>query len=282
MASASIPRILAVTESPTRRPSDRTLPRGLGVSRVALPTAAFWLAKGLSTALGEAVSDWSVNALVPVLAVLLGFLGFTAALLVQVRRRRYTPWAYWTAVAMVGVFGTMAADVTHVVLHAPYAASVAVYGALLGLLFVFWHRHESTVDVHDVTTVSRELFYWGAVVLTFATGTALGDLTAVTLHVGYLGSAVLFAGLIAVPALGFRLLSWNAIACFWAAYTVTRPLGASVADWLGKPVADGGRGLGAAVVSLLLAAAMATVVAVTSQTTSMLGHDADIAGPGAR
>ncbi|HEV7146206.1 MAG TPA: hypothetical protein VGN48_04320 [Pedococcus sp.] len=254
-----------MAESSTRRPTNRTSRGVAGVSRVALPTAAFWLAKGLSTALGEAVSDWSVNAWVPELAVLLGFLGFAAALLFQLTRRRYTPWAYWAAVAMVGIFGTMAADVAHVVLRAPYAVSFLGYGGLLALLFVLWRRREGTVDVHDVTTASRELFYWGAVVLTFAMGTALGDLTAVTLHLGYLRSAMLFAGLIAVPALGFRFLSWNAVGCFWAAYTVTRPLGASVADWLGKPLPDGGLGIGAGLVGVVLAVAMAAVVTVISK-----------------
>ena len=229
---------------------------------MAVPSAGFWLAKGLSTAMGEAVSDWSVNAWVPELAVLIGFVGFAAALVFQLRRRRYTPWAYWTAVAMVGIFGTMAADVAHVVLHAPYVVSFVGYGGLLGLMFIVWRRREGTVNVHDVNSLSRECFYWGAVVLTFAMGTALGDWTAVTLQVGYLGSAAVFAVLMAVPALGYRFLAWNAVACFWAAYTVTRPLGASLADWLGKPVAAGGLGFGSGLVGVLLAAAMAGVVAV--------------------
>ncbi|MGV1008298.1 MAG: hypothetical protein ACOYBY_06780 [Dermatophilaceae bacterium] len=254
-----------MTESSTRRPTERIPAQVAVVSRVALPTAGFWLAKGLSTAVGEAVSDWSVTALVPELAVLLGFVGFATALAFQLRRRRYTPWAYWTAVALVGIFGTMAADVAHVVLHAPYALSFVGYAGLLGLLFISWRRREGTVDVHDVTTASRESFYWGAVVLTFAMGTALGDLTAVTLNLGYLASAGVFAVLIAVPALGYRFLSWNAVACFWAAYTVTRPLGASVADWLGKPVADGGRGIGSGLVAVLLSAAMAAVVAALAR-----------------
>jgi uncharacterized membrane-anchored protein len=166
---------------------------------------------------------------------------------------------------MVGVFGTMAADVTHVVLHAPYGVSFAGYAALLVLLFAMWRRQEGTVDVHAVTSARREWFYWGAVVLTFAMGTALGDLSAVTLYLGYLGSALLFLLLIAVSALGYRFLAWNAVACFWGAYTMTRPLGASVADWLAKPVPDGGRGLGSGVVGVALAVAMSVVVAVMAR-----------------
>ncbi len=234
----------------------------------ALPSGAahdwLWLAKALSTALGEAVSDWSVNAWVPELAVLLGFAGFVTALVFQLRQRGYVPWAYWTAVAMVGIFGTMAADVVHVVLHVPYGMTALGYAALLGLLFALWHRREGTVDVHDITTASREYFYWGAVVLTFAMGTALGDLTAVTLHLVYLPSAILFLALITVPALGYGLLRWNEVACFWAAYTLTRPLGASIADWLGKPLADGGRGIGSGLVGAVLAVALALTVVVLS------------------
>lgn len=251
-----------MTDPSTRYGSELVVAARGTASRVALPTIGFWLAKALSTAMGEAVSDWSVNAWVPELAVLVGFAGFAVALAVQMRRPRYTPWAYWSAVAMVGIFGTMAADVAHVVLKAPYAVSFLGYGGLLALLFAEWRRREGTVDVHEVTTRNREWFYWGAVVLTFAMGTALGDLTAVTLHLGYLASAGIFAALILVPAAGYRFGGWNAVACFWAAYTLTRPLGASVADWLGKPVAEGGRGFGAGLVGLLLALAMAAVVAV--------------------
>jgi uncharacterized membrane-anchored protein len=103
----------------------------------------------LSTAVGEAVSDWSVNAWIPELAVLAAFLAFAAALTLQLRQRRYTPWAYWTGVAMVGIFGTMAAEVVHVVLHAPYVLSSLAYGKLLALLFVMWRHLEGTIDVHD-------------------------------------------------------------------------------------------------------------------------------------
>ncbi len=227
--------------------------------------------------MGEAVSDWSVNALVPEIAVLLDFLAFAVALIVQLRCRRYSPWAYWATVAMVGIFGTMAADVTHIVLHVSYALSFAGYAALLGALFLIWRRREGTVDVHDVTTASRESFYWGAVVLTFAMGTALGDFTAVTMKLGYLASAALFSVAIVVPALGYRFGSWNSVACFWAAYTVTRPLGASLADWLGKPVADGGRGGGSGVVGIFLALAMAATVAVVARRASPVA-----ASPGPR
>lgn len=231
--------------------------RTADVARVAAPSVAFWVLKALSTAMGEAVSDWSIHAMPPVAAVLLGFVGFVIALTLQLTRGRYLPWAYWLAVAMVGVFGTMVADVAHVVLGLPYAVTFGLYAVLLGTLFVLWRRTETTVDVHAVTSLRRELFYWAAVVLTFAMGTAVGDLTAVTLHLGYAGSALLFAVLILVPAAGYRFLSWNAVACFWVAYVLTRPVGASIADWLGKPVEAGGLGVGDGTVGLVLALAMA-------------------------
>lgn len=231
------------------------------VSRVALPGVVFWAAKGLSTAMGESVSDWSIRAMVPELAVVLGFVGFVAALVIQLTRGRYVPWAYWLAVGMVGVFGTMAADVTHVVLRVPYVLSFLGCAVLLAGVFLVWRQREGTVDVHAVTTSARECYYWAAVVLTFAMGTAVGDLAAVTLHLGYLSSAVAFAAFILLPVIGYRFLRWNAVACFWSAYVLTRPVGASIADWLGKPTTEGGLNAGAGLVGLLLALAMAGVVA---------------------
>ena len=172
------------------------------------------------------------------------------ALVLQLRRQRYVPWAYWLAVVMVGTFGTMAADVVHVALGVPYAVSSAFYALVLAGVFVVWARTEHTLSIHTVDTARRELFYWAAVVATFAMGTAVGDFAATTLHLGYLTSAMVFAVLITVPALGYRFGHWNAIGCFWTAYVLTRPLGASVADWLGKPRSASGLGLGSGWVAL--------------------------------
>ncbi|WP_438354593.1 COG4705 family protein [Microbacterium sp. CJ88] len=230
-------------------------------SRVPDPTAAFWIAKGVSTALGEAVSDYAIRAMAPEIAVIAGFVIFVVALWLQVSRRRYSPVAYWFAVAAIGVFGTMAADVTHVVLGMPYAVSAPLYALVLAAVFLLWRRTEGTLSVHEVTTTRRELFYWAAVVATFAMGTALGDLAAVGLGLGYLPGIAAFAVLILVPALGYRFLGWNAVFSFWFAYVVTRPLGASVADWLGKPVAEGGVGVGSGWVSLVLTIVMIALVA---------------------
>jgi uncharacterized membrane-anchored protein len=232
-----------------------------GALRVPQVTVAFWLIKGLSTAMGEATSDYLVHTIAPAVAVVIGFCGFVAALALQFRKARYAPWTYWLAVAMVGVFGTMAADVLHVGLGVPYTASSALYAVVLAAVFFAWDRTEGTLSIHEVDSPRREAFYWATVVATFAMGTALGDFTAATLHLGYFPSAALFAGLILVPALGFRLAHWNGVFSFWFAYVVTRPLGASIADGLGKPKSVSGLGFGDGWVALVFAAAIAVMVA---------------------
>jgi uncharacterized membrane-anchored protein len=228
--------------------------------RVAEVTVIFWLIKGLSTALGESLSDYLVFAINPVVAVLLGFVGFVVALAIQLSRAGYRPWSYWLAVVMVGVFGTMAADVVHVVLRVPYLVSSVGYALLLAAVFITWWRVEGTLSMHDVTSLRRELFYWAAIAATFATGTAVGDLTAVTLHLGYAGSILLFAAAICIPAAGYRWFRWNPTAAFWTAYVLTRPLGASVADWTGKPTTVGGLGWGQGPMSLAFAIGIAALV----------------------
>jgi uncharacterized membrane-anchored protein len=227
-----------------------TTPTALRVPRI---TAAFWIIKLLSTAMGESTSDYLVHVMAPELAVLLGFAAFAAALYLQFRMARYVAWTYWLAVVMVGTFGTMAADVLHVGLGVPYQASALLYAIVLAAVFAAWWRTERTLSFHSVDTPRRELFYWAAVVATFAMGTALGDFTAYSLHLGYFPSALVFAALILVPIGGYRGLRWNAVFTFWFAYVLTRPLGASLADGLGKPTTVSGLGLGNGRVALGLA-----------------------------
>lgn len=227
---------------------------------------AFWVLKGLSTAMGEATSDFLVHTIDPVIAVLLGFAGFVVALILQFRMGRYMAWTYWFAVAMVGVFGTMAADVLHVKFGVPYTASSILYAVVLAAVFVTWERTERTLSIHSINTPRREAFYWAAVAATFAAGTALGDFTAYTLHLGYWSSVLLFACIIIIPAVGYRWFRWNPVLSFWFAYVMTRPLGASVADALGKPKAVGGQGLGDGKVALVCAAVMVIIVAYLAVT----------------
>lgn len=231
-------------------------------SKVPEITVIFWIVKVLTTGMGETTSDFFVLHNNPVIAVLIGFMLFVMALVIQFSRSRYIPAAYWFAVAMVSVFGTMAADVTHIVLGVPYAVSTAGFALALAAVFIVWHRMEGTLSIHSITSRRREAFYWATVLITFALGTAVGDLTAVTLHLGYLASGLLFVVAIALPAVAFRFLSFTAVAAFWFAYIVTRPLGASFADWMGVSTARGGLDLGTGPVSLVLAVLIVALVGV--------------------
>lgn len=237
-----------------------SVPAARGLRRVPEITAYFWIIKALSTALGESSSDFLVRQLGPIPAVLLGFVCFVGSLVLQFTMRRYVAAAYWLAVCMVGIFGTMAADVLHVGFGVPYPVSTVLYGIALVAVFVTWQRVERTLSIHSVDTPRREAFYWAAVAATFALGTAAGDLTAVTVNLGYAGSIVLFAVVILIPCVGYRWLRWNSIFAFWFAYVVTRPLGASVADWLGKPTSVGGLNVGGGVVSAILAVLIIALV----------------------
>ena len=214
-------------------------------------TIYFWILKLLTTAMGESTSDYLVYHINPYIAVALGGIGLIASLVLQLLVRRYVAWIYWLAVVMVAVFGTMAADVTHVVLGIPYLVSTVFFAVVLAVIFVVWYASEKTLSIHSINTPRREMFYWATILATFALGTAAGDMTAATLGLGYFSSGVLFAVLFAVPALAYRLFGLNAIVAFWFAYIMTRPLGASFADWFGKP-SLGGLGLGDPKVSLVL------------------------------
>lgn len=221
----------------------------------------FWVVKALSTAMGESTSDFLVHSMPPFVAVLLGFVGLCVALALQWATPEYRAWPYWFAVAMVGVFGTMAADVLHVGLRVPYAVSTTAFVVALAAVFGSWYASEHTLSIHSVGAGRREAFYWAAVIMTFALGTAAGDLTANTLHLGYFASAVGFAVLIFIPAVGYALFDWNAVAAFWMAYVLTRPVGASVADWLGVSHTRGGLALGPGRVSLALIVLILILVA---------------------
>ena len=203
----------------------------------------FWVIKVLTTGMGEAASDFMAKLFLP-LAALVGLFGFWYALKRQLRAPRYSAPTYWFAVAMVAVFGTMAADAVHILFLAPYPVTTTLYGAATAAALIVWYRSEGTLSIHSITTTRREIFYWTTVLATFALGTAAGDLTAATLHLGFFGSGLLFAGAIAVPAIAWWKFNLNPIVAFWTAYVLTRPLGASFADWLGKPHNFAGHGLG--------------------------------------
>jgi len=235
-----------------------------GALRVPEITVLFWVVKLLSTAMGESTSDYLVHAISPVTAVLIGFAGFAVAMAIQFSRGRYVAWSYWLAVVMIGVFGTMVADVLHVGLGVPYQFSAALFAVLLTANFVIWGLRERSLSIHTIDSMPREFFYWMTVVLTFALGTAVGDLTAIAFHLGYLLSAVLFIVVIAIPAIGAATGTFSPVFAFWFAYVATRPLGASVADWLGKPTSAGGLQVGSGLVAIILSLAIVAIVAYLS------------------
>ncbi|MEA2214251.1 MAG: hypothetical protein QOF83_4199 [Solirubrobacteraceae bacterium] len=231
------------------------------LSKVPEVTVGFWVAKALSTALGESTSDYLVHRLGPYAAVLIGALALLLGLGWQFSTRRYIAWIYWFAVVMVAISGTLAADVVHVGFGVPYLISTIFYALVLSIVFVLWYRAEGTLSIHSITTVRREAFYWATVLATFALGTATGDMTAGTLGWGYLSSGLFFALVLLIPAALYARTALSPVFLFWFAYVFTRPFGASFADWLGKDRHLGGLALGdgpvSGVLTLLILAAVA-------------------------
>ena len=226
--------------------------------------AVFWVVKVLTTGMGETASDFLDRTSDPVPVSLSGLV-LVGVIWVQFRAPRYSAWMYWSAIVMVSVFGTMCADVLHVAFGVPYAVSTVVLrGRARRALRPLVPGGGDAVDPQHHHP-RRELFYWATVLATFALGTAVGDLTAGTLNLGYFSSGVLFAALIAVPAVAY-LFGLNAVLAFWFAYVVTRPFGASFADWMGVSAKRGGLAWGTGPVSLVLLAIIVALVAVLAVT----------------
>jgi len=235
-------------------------------------TAFFWTIKLLTTAMGEAASDFLVFKFNPYLAVFLGGVVLAIALYIQFSVRKYNAWIYWFAVSMVAVFGTMAADGLHIQLHVPYIASTMLFAIVLAIVFIAWHKSEKTLSIHSINTRHREAFYWLTVLSTFALGTAVGDLTATTFGLGYFTAGLLFLGLILVPAIVYWVAKRHEILWFWAAYVLTRPLGASFADWTSKPRSIGGLNHGDGHVAIFLAVIIFVLVAYLAATRKDVKH----------
>jgi uncharacterized membrane-anchored protein len=232
----------------------------------------FWVVKLLTTGIGETGSDFLGTISIP-LAAVVGVGCFSVALYLQLKAPAYHPVRYWTTVLGVAVFGTMIADGPHVALGTPYWFDSIVYLVLLCGLLAWWQRSEGTISVHSITTARRERFYWGVVLMTFGLGTAVGDATAIDFGLGFSWSILLFGVLIVVP-LGLWKLGLNVTVAFWASYVLTRPLGASVADWLGKRTHDGGVGWGIGPVTGVGLVLFAVLVAYLAVTHSDVDHAA--------
>lgn len=227
-------------------------------------TFHFWAVKILSTAMGEATSDYLVHTINPYVAVGLGAAGLVVALALQFAVRRYLAPVYWLAVVMVAVFGTMVADAAHIELGIPYTVSTTLCAIGLAVVFTAWYLFERTLSIHSINTRRREMFYWAAVLATFAMGTAAGDMSAYTMHLGWLTSGLVYTVIFAVPFVARRLAGLHEVVAFWFAYIITRPLGASYADWLGVPKELGGLDFGRGAVAVVLTAAIVCWVAYLS------------------
>jgi uncharacterized membrane-anchored protein len=258
-------------------PQGRTSPPGrTALTKVPEIAAIFWVLKLLTTGMGESMSDFLGQTSVP-LAAAVGIFGLGFALWLQMRAREYRAPRYWFAVMMVAIFGTMAADAVHIGASLPYTVTTPAAAVAVAAIFFCWYRSEGTLSIHSITTRRRERFYWLAVLGTFALGTAAGDLTAISLNLGFFDSVLLFAAIIAIPAVGWWRFGMNPIVAFWFAYIVTRPLGASFADWFSKPRASSGLGLGDGLVSALALIVFIGLVAYVTVTERDVQDDRDAA-----
>jgi uncharacterized membrane-anchored protein len=226
-------------------------------------TAMFWVIKILTTAAGEAVSDYlstgnkGVGALVEIGV-------FVAALLAQFSTRRYFAPAYWFLALAIAIAGTGVSDTMHLTFGIPFAGTSLIWAVVLAVVFFLWDRSEHTLSIHSITTSRREKFYWATVFATFALGTALGDFTATTLGLGYLASALFFCVVILIPWIGWSRFRMNEIFAFWFAYVVTRPIGASFADYFSKPKNLSGLGLDDLKTAVIITLLVVVLVAYTS------------------
>jgi uncharacterized membrane-anchored protein len=220
----------------------------------------FWVVKILTTAGGEATSDYLKTwGNIKGGATEVGL--FLVALVLQFATRRYQAFAYWSFAFAIAIFGTGVSDFLHLDVHIPYAGTTLLWAVILAGVFWMWQRSEGTLSIHSITTQRREAYYWATVFATFALGTALGDFTATSLNLGYLGSAILFSVVILIPAAAGMRFGFNRIGAFWAAYVLTRPLGASYADYISKPSAISGIGFGDGPTAVVFAVAVFILVA---------------------
>ncbi|MGQ4360571.1 COG4705 family protein [Streptomyces sp. SAS_272] len=237
--------------------------RRLRWNKVPEVTAYFWIIKVLCTTVGETAADLlneKAGLGLTGVSVLMSAL-LAVVLVVQFRTNAYRAGVYWLAVALISVVGTLISDNLTDNMGVPLETSTAVFAVLLAVVFVVWYRRERTLSIHSIDTTSRESFYWLAVLFTFALGTAAGDLVSERMDLGYWLAAVLFALAIAAVAVAHFALGLDAVWSFWIAYILTRPLGASIGDYLSQPTGDGGLGFGTVVTSgLFLAVILGLVV----------------------
>ena len=235
---------------------------GLLYNRVPRVTVSFWVIKLLAVTVGETAADY--------LAVNLGY-GLTpttwfmsavlaVALVLQFAQKRYVPWAYWTAVVLISIVGTLITDNMVDNLGIKLQASTTFFAIVLAVTFAVWHWFERTLSIHTIYTTRREIFYWLAILFTFSLGTAAGDLVSEEFGLGYLVTGIIFGAIVIAIALAYFGFKINGVLAFWLAYILTRPVGASFGDLLSQPTEYGGLGLGTVVTSWIFLGTIALVV----------------------
>jgi uncharacterized membrane-anchored protein len=225
-------------------------------------TVFFWIIKILATTVGETAADFlNFNLKFGLTGTSVAMSGLLAVFLAaQVRTRAYVPWLYWVTVVLISIVGTLITDNLTDNLGIPLQVTSIAFSLALMATFAVWYIRERTLSIHSIYTRSRELYYWTAILFTFALGTAAGDLAAESINFGYAHSAFMFGALIVAITFAYYVFKTNAVMAFWIAYILTRPLGASCGDWLSQPVVNGGLGLGTVQTSALFLAAISSLV----------------------
>ena len=223
------------------------------LNKVPEVTLFFWIIKIMATTVGETGADFLNSKLHFGLigtTVIMGVL-LLISLFIQMRFKKYVPWIYWIAVVLLSVFGTLITDNLVDNFGIALETTTILFSVALAITFAAWYASEKTLSIHTIYTSKRELFYWAAILFTFALGTAAGDLGAEGLHLGYAISALAFGALIGIVAIAHYFFKLNAVVAFWIAYVLTRPFGASCGDFLSQPVANGGVDLGTVGTSII-------------------------------
>ena len=232
------------------------------LSKVPEVTVFFWIIKVLCTTVGETFSDF-INenlGLGLVNTTILMGIAFFIVVYLQFRATKYIPGLYWLTVVLISVFGTLVTDNLTDGMGVPLELSTIVFSILLLLTFLFWYLNKKTLSIHSIYTRKREAFYWLTILFTFALGTAVGDLYSEKLGLGYLPTGIIVASIIACVFLVYKFFKLDSVLAFWVAYIFTRPLGASLGDFLSQPSKYGGLGLGATITSVIFLSAILGII----------------------
>jgi uncharacterized membrane-anchored protein len=229
-------------------------------------TMFFWIIKILCTTVGETGADFlntKLNLGLDGVTAIIGTM-LVVTLIFQFKSKKYVPGIYWLAVVLISIVGTLITDNLTDTLGIPLMYTTIIFTIMLSIVFAVWYKKEKTLSIHTIITTRREVFYWLAILFTFALGTAAGDLLAEIINLGYMLSAIIFAVLIATVAISHFVFKVNTILAFWITYILTRPLGASIGDYLSQDLDNGGLGLGTVITSMIfLATILATVIYLT-------------------